>query len=110
MRRQTQEAAPSLSGGEADGAAACWPEAGDRHTGVNALPLAPNERWTLDFVSDQRTDGRPFRILTVVDDCTRECLALLADTSLSGVPVVREFDRLIAERGKPKMIVSDNVL
>ena len=72
------------------------------------LPLLPNERWSLDFVSDQFTDGRRFRILTIVDDCTRECLALLADTSLSGVRVVRELDRLIAERGKPKMIVSDN--
>jgi putative transposase len=72
------------------------------------LPLLPNERWSLDFVSDQLTDGRRFRILTVVDDCTRECLALLADTSLSGVRVARELDRLIAERGKPKMIVSDN--
>lgn len=72
------------------------------------LPLAPNERWSLDFVSDQFTDGRRFRILTVVDDCTRECLTLLADTSLSGVRVVRELDRLIGERGKPKMIVSDN--
>ena len=72
------------------------------------LPLGPNERWSLDFVSDQFTDGRRFRILTVVDDCTRECLALLADTSLSGVRVARELDRLIGERGKPKMIVSDN--
>ena len=72
------------------------------------LPLAPNERWSLDFVSDQFTDGRRFRILTVVDDCTRECPALLADTSLSGARVARELDRLIAERGKPKMIVSDN--
>ncbi len=72
------------------------------------LPLAPNERWSLDFISDQFTDGRRFRILTVVDDCTRECLALLADTSLSGVRVARELDRLIAERGKPKMIISDN--
>ena len=64
------------------------------------LPLLPNERWSLDFVSDQFTDGRRFRILTVVDDCTRECLALLADTSLSGVRVARELDRLIAEHGK----------
>jgi putative transposase len=63
-------------------------------------PLQPNQRWSLDFVSDQFTDGRRFRILAVVDDCTRENLALVADTSLS--------DRLIAERGKPKMIVSDN--
>jgi putative transposase len=72
------------------------------------IPLAPNERWSLDFVSDQLTDGRRFRILAIVDDCTRECLALVADTSLSGFRVVRELDRLISERGRPKMIVSDN--
>ena len=56
----------------------------------------------------QLTDGRRFRILTVVDDCTRECLALVADTSLSGARVARELDRLMIERGKPKMVVSDN--
>jgi putative transposase len=72
------------------------------------VPMAPNDRWSLDFVSDQLTDGRRFRILTVVDDCTRECLALVADTSLSGVRVARELDRLMIERGKPKMVVSDN--
>ncbi|QHO78845.1 IS3 family transposase [Bradyrhizobium sp. CCBAU 051011] len=69
---------------------------------------APNDRWSLDFVSDQLTDGRRFRILTVVDDCTRECLALVADTSLSGTRVARELDRLVIERGKPKTVVSDN--
>ena len=72
------------------------------------VPLVPNERWSLDFVSDQLTDCRRFRMLTVVDDCTRENLALVADTSLSGRRVVRELDRLISERGKPRMIVSDN--
>jgi putative transposase len=72
------------------------------------VPLAPNQRWSLDFVSDQLTCGRRFRILTVVDDCTRECLALVVDTSLSGVRVARELDRLMIERGKPWMIVSDN--
>jgi putative transposase len=44
----------------------------------------------------------------VVNDCTRECLALVADTSLSGIRVARELDRLMIERGKPKMVVSDN--
>ncbi|MCY1251470.1 hypothetical protein D9M72_652360 [compost metagenome] len=39
------------------------------------IPMAANDRWSLDFVSDQLTDGRRFRILTVVDDCTRECLS-----------------------------------
>ncbi|APG14760.1 putative transposase [Bradyrhizobium huanghuaihaiense] len=72
------------------------------------VPIAPNDRWSLDFVSDQLTDGRRFRILTVVDECTRECLALVADTSLSGTRVARELDRLMIERGKPKMVVSDN--
>lgn len=72
------------------------------------VPLRPNGRWSLDFVSNHVTDGRRFRVLTIVDDCTRENLALMADTSLSGVRVARELDRLITERGRPKMIVSDN--
>ena len=76
--------------------------------GPMMIPLRPNERWSLDFVADQMTDGRRFRILAIVDDCTRECLALVADTSLSGVRVARELDRLLAGRGRPKMIVSDN--
>jgi putative transposase len=71
-------------------------------------PLLPNQRWSLDFVSDQMTDGRRFRILTVIDNCTRECLALAADTSLSGRRVARELDDIIAWRGRPGMIVSDN--
>jgi len=82
-----------------------------RAIGIRApmkVPMAPNDRWSLDFVSDQLTDGRRFRILTVVDDCTRECLALVADPSLSGARVARELDRLTIERGKPKMVVSDN--
>jgi putative transposase len=71
------------------------------------VPLTPNESWSLDFVSDQFTDGRRFRILAM-DDCTRENLALLGGTSLSGLRVARELDRVIAGRGRPKMIVSDN--
>lgn len=73
-----------------------------------AVPQEPNQRWSLDFVSDQFGSGRRFRILTVVDDFTKECLALVADTSLSGVRVVRELDLVIASRGKPATIVSDN--
>jgi putative transposase len=68
----------------------------------------PNDRWSLDFASDQFLDGRRLRILAVVDDCTRECLALVTDTSISGIRVARELDRLIAMAGKPKAIVSDN--
>jgi len=71
-------------------------------------PDAPNRRWSLDFVSDAFTDGRRFRILAVVDDFTRECLALIADTSLSGLRVARELDVIIARRGRPRSVVSDN--
>jgi putative transposase len=70
----------------------------------------PNQRWSLDFVHDQLAIGRRFRVLNVVDDVTRECLAAVVDTSISGRRVVRELDDLIARRGAPKMIVSDNVL
>jgi putative transposase len=70
------------------------------------VPQLPNERWSLDFVADQFIDGRRMRILIVVDDCTRECLALIPDTSISGIRVARELDRLLADRGKPK--ISDN--
>jgi putative transposase len=72
------------------------------------VPQLPNDRWSLDFISDQFVDGRRLRILVVVDDCTRECLALIPDTSISGTRVARELDRLLAERGKPGTIVSDN--
>lgn len=72
------------------------------------LALMPNQRWSLNFVSDQLTDGRRFRIMTVVDDCTRECLALIADTSLSGARVARELATLFNTRGKPATVVSDN--
>jgi transposase InsO family protein len=72
------------------------------------VPLIPNDRWSLDFVSDQLASGRRFRILAIFDDCTRECLAAVADVSLSGRRVVRELDLLIATRGRPRTIVSDN--
>jgi putative transposase len=68
----------------------------------------PNQRWSLDFVHDQMATGRRFRVLNVVDDVTRECLAAVPDTSISGKRVVRELTDLIAQRGKPGMIVSDN--
>jgi putative transposase len=73
-----------------------------------ALPQGPNQRWSLDFVSDALSCGRRFRILGVVDDFSRECVGLIADTSLSGQRVARELDQMTAQRGKPLMIVSDN--
>ena len=68
----------------------------------------PNQRWSLDFVHDQLACGRRFRILNIVDDVTRECLAAIPDTSISGKRVGRELTTLIEGRGKPRMVVSDN--
>ena len=67
-----------------------------------------NARWSLDFVHDQFASGRRFRILNIMDDVTRECLAAIPDTSISGRRVARELTALIDRRGKPGMIVSDN--
>jgi len=72
------------------------------------VPRLPNDLWSLDFISDQFVCGRRFRILAIYDVCTRECVAAVADTSLSGKRVARELDLLIAWRGKPRTIVSDN--
>jgi putative transposase len=68
----------------------------------------PNARWSLDFVSDTFGASRRFRTLAVVDDCTRECVGLIADTSIGGVRVARELDAMIRVYGKPACIVSDN--
>jgi transposase InsO family protein len=68
----------------------------------------PNVRWSLDFVHDQLANGRRFRILNVVDDVTRECLGAVPDVSISGARVARELSAIVATRGKPAMIVSDN--
>ena len=72
--------------------------------------LRPNRRWSMDFVSDAFGASRRFRILAVNDDCCRENLGLIADTSISGARVARELDALVRIYGKPACIVSDNVL
>lgn len=68
----------------------------------------PNQRWSLDFVHDQLPTGRRFRVLNIVGDVTCECVGVVIDTSISGRRVVRELCDLIAVRGSPKIIVSDN--
>lgn len=82
-----------------------------RATGTRApIPVVAraNARWSLDFVHDQMASGRRFRILNIVDDVTRECLASIADTSISGARVARELAAVMERRGRPGMIVSDN--
>ena len=80
-------------------------------TGTRAPLLtvaAPNARWSVDFVHDQLADGRRLRILNVVDDVTKVCLAAVVDTSISGRRVARELAALVARRGRPELIVSDH--
>lgn len=74
------------------------------------LPEAarPNQRWSMDFVSDRLADNRWFRILTVVDQYTRECLCIHADRSQTGEKVVENMKRLVVERGAPESITTDN--
>lgn len=75
---------------------------------VLPTPTEPNKRWSMDFVSDQLSDGRKFRSLTIVDDCSREAPAIEVDTSLPGKRVTRVLDRLAESRGLPEAIVVDN--
>lgn len=71
-------------------------------------PGEPNERWSMDFMSESLSDGRRFRVLTVVDDFTRECVATLVDTGITGERVIRTLEWLKETRGLPGMLVMDN--
>jgi len=81
-----------------------------RWSGAVVKPAAsqPNERWSMDFVSDCVSSGKVIRMLTIVDDCTRECPVIEVDTSLGGLRVRRVLDRIASERGLPEAIVLDN--
>lgn len=97
-----------------DSAAAPWDSGGGRTAGCRGRAgrwccwTVPNQRWSLDFASDSLICGRRFRIRCVVDDITREWLALVADTSLSGGRVARELTSLTGIHGKLRTVVSDN--
>ena len=75
---------------------------------VVELASGPNQRWSMDFVAARLEDGRPFRILTVVDQFTRECVAIRAKPRLSGHDVADALDLAVRERGKPVSITVDN--
>jgi putative transposase len=72
------------------------------------VAMAPNQRWSMDFMSARVVDGRWFRILTVVDQFTRECLCLVADQSLSGEKVAQALAPVVLQRGAPRAITVDN--
>jgi putative transposase len=73
-----------------------------------SVPDSPNQRWSLDFMSDQLANGRRFRILNAVDDFTRECVLQIVDFSISGQRLARELTALAARRPLPKTLVCDN--
>ena len=74
------------------------------------MPSTTNKRWTLDFISDAFTDGRRFRVLAVIDDFSRECLALVVDTSLSGLRVIRELNELSGDAVNQRLLSMITVL
>ena len=78
-----------------------------RWSGAVVKPAAsqPNERWSMDFVGDCVSRGKVIRMLTIVDDCTRECPVIEVDTSLGGLRVRRVLDRIAIKRGLPEAIV-----
>lgn len=67
-----------------------------------------NQRWSMDFVSDQLATGRRFRVLNVVDDYSRECIGQIVDTSITGERVSRLLDQVLLDRSRPEAIVTDN--
>lgn len=75
---------------------------------IRPVATAPNQSWSMDFVSDGLAYGRRFRCLNIVDDYTRECLAIEVDTSLPGLRVAQVLQRLAELRGLPKSITVDN--
>jgi transposase InsO family protein len=77
-------------------------------TDATAESHSTNQRWAMDFVTERLYAGRWFRVLTVVDQFTRECLLLLADSSLTGHKVTLALSRVIAERDAPESITVDN--
>lgn len=79
-----------------------------RPRGRLSLPTRVNERWSVDFMSDQLASGRRFRVFNIVDDFSRECVAQVVDVSISGLRLTRELDRPSETRSLPRTIVCDN--
>jgi putative transposase len=72
-----------------------------------SVPMRVNERWSVDFVSDQLANGRRIRVFNIVDDFSRECVAQIVDFSISGVRLTHELDRISERRPLPKKIVCE---
>jgi putative transposase len=75
---------------------------------VTPKAIRPHQKWSMDFMSAKLIDGRWFRVLTLIDQFTRQCLALLADRALNGQQVALTLSQVVAERGTPESITADN--
>lgn len=75
---------------------------------ATALPTRPNERWSMDFVSDRVMSGKRIKILTVIDDYSKECPLIYVDTSINGNKITELLDSISGNRALPKTIISDN--
>ena len=83
-------------------------ERSQRQRVASGLAVRPNQKWSMDFVAQRLSGGRWIRVLTVVDQFTRECLTLFADISLTGEKVAVALDKIVADRGAPQSITVDN--
>ncbi len=83
-------------------------ERAQRQRVAQGSALRPNQKWSMDFVAQRLPDGRWIRVLTVVDQYTRECVTLLADNTLSGEKVATALDKVVSLRGAPQSITVDN--
>jgi putative transposase len=83
-------------------------ERAQRQRVASGQAIGANQKWSMDFVAQRLADGRWIRVLTVVDQFTRECLLLHADTALSGEKVAAVLDVVVADRGAPQSITVDN--
>ena len=84
-----------------------------KHTGTSTAPDrpkadAPNKVWAVDFQFDATTDGRPIKVVSIVDGHTRECLGGLVDRNITSDDLIDELDRLAALRGYPAVLRCDN--
>jgi putative transposase len=78
------------------------------HRGPAPMPVGPAERWSMDFVHDTLADGRPFRILTVVDNWSRHSPVLEAGFRITGATVGQVLDRVVRDRARPQSITVDH--
>jgi putative transposase len=83
-------------------------ERAQRQRVAQGSALRPNQKWSMDFAAQRQPNGRWIRVLTAVDQFTRECVTLLADNTLSGEKVAAALNKVLLQRGAPESIIVDS--